>query len=90
MFIHIGNNIILNEKDMIAIYNIESIQDTEEYKKIIKDLKEKHNLKEESEINNKSLIITKESDRIIGYMTNISSITIAKRAQMNRKEKEKH
>lgn len=85
MFIHIGNNIILNEKDMIAIYNIESIKDTEEYKRIIQELKEGHNLKQESEINNKSLIITKEQDRIIGYMTNISSITIAKRAQMNQK-----
>ena len=35
MFVHIGNNIILEEKDIIGIYNIESMKDSEEYKNLI-------------------------------------------------------
>ena len=30
MFVHIGNNIILEEKDIIGIYNIESMRDSEQ------------------------------------------------------------
>lgn len=40
MFVHIGNNIILEEKDIIGIYNIESMKDSEEYKNLIESLKE--------------------------------------------------
>ena len=39
MFVHIGNNIILEEKDIIGIYNIESMRDSEEYKNLIESLK---------------------------------------------------
>ena len=38
MFVHIGNNIILEEKDIIGIYNIESMRDSEEYKNLIESL----------------------------------------------------
>ena len=44
MFVHIGNNIILEEKDIIGIYNIESMKDSEEYKNLIESLKRTDNL----------------------------------------------
>ncbi|HIU52371.1 MAG TPA: DUF370 domain-containing protein [Candidatus Merdicola faecigallinarum] len=87
MFLHIGDNYIVNENDLIMICNIESMKDTKEYKKLMKELKERHNLKGEKDIDPKSFIITKENNKIVGYETNISSITIAKRAQMNKEIK---
>lgn len=83
MYLHIGNNNIVDEKDLIAIYNIETIKETEEYKKIIEDLENKHLLKREEDIEEKSLIIAKKDNNIIGYISNISSTTIAKRTEIN-------
>lgn len=89
MFLHIGNNIILDEKDIIGIYNIESIRDTEEYKNLIESLKRTNNLVMQAEGDAKSLIMTKDNDKILGYETNISSITIAKRSENQDKARRK-
>ena len=37
MFLHIGDNYIVNENDLIMICNIESMKDTKEYKKLMKE-----------------------------------------------------
>ena len=83
MYLHIGNNNIVEQKDLIAIYNIETIKETEEYKRIIEDLENKHLLIKEEGMDEKSLIIIKKDDNIIGYISNISSTTIAKRTEIN-------
>lgn len=85
MYLHIGNNNILNITDLIGIYNIESIRNTEEYKKIIEDLESKHLLTREDGIEEKTLILAKREDSIIGYISNISSTTIAKRTKIDMK-----
>mgnify|MGYP005774867299 CR=1 FL=1 len=83
MYLHIGNNNIVEQKDLIAIYNIETIKETEEYKRIIEDLENKHLLIKEEGMDEKPLIIIKKDDNIIGYISNISSTTIAKRTEKN-------
>lgn len=83
MYLHIGNNNIVEQKDLIAIYNIETIKETEEYKRIIEYLENKHLLIKEEGMDEKSLIIIKKDDNIIGYISNISSTTIAKRTEKN-------
>lgn len=87
MYLHIGNNNIVKETDLIAIYNIDSIKETEEYKRIVNDLTSSHSLIKEEGVEEKSLIIAKTEDKIIGYISNISSTTIAKRTEMNMKVK---
>ena len=77
MYLHIGNNNIVKETDLIAMYNIDSI----------KDLTSSHSLIKEEGVEAKSLIIAKTEDKIIGYISNISSTTIAKRTEMNMKVK---
>ena len=81
MFVHIVNNIILEEKDIIGIYNIESMRDTEEYKNLIESLKRTNNLVSQAEGEARSLIMTKDNDKILGYETSISTMAIAKRAE---------
>lgn len=87
MYLHIGNNNIVKQTDLIAIYNIDSIKETVEYKRLINDLKNSHSLIKEEGTEEKSLIIAKTEDKIIGYISNISSTTIAKRTEINIKVK---
>lgn len=63
MFVHIGNNIILEEKDIIGIYNIESMKDSEEYKNLIESLKRTDNLVSQANGDARSLIMTKEMEK---------------------------
>lgn len=81
MFVHIGNNIVLDDKNIIGIYNIESMRDTEEYKNLIESLKRTNNLVSQAEGEARSLIMTKDNDKILGYETSISTMAIAKRAE---------
>ena len=87
MFVHIGNNIILGEKDIIGIYNIESMKDSEEYKNLIESLKRTDNLVSQANGDARSLIMTKENGKIVGYETNVSTMSIAKRAEDNKNRK---
>ena len=87
MFVHIGNNIILEEKDIIGIYNIESMKDSEEYKNLIESLKRTDNLVSQANGDARSLIMTKENGKIVGYETNVSTMSIAKRAEDNKNSK---
>lgn len=87
MFVHIGNNIILEEKDIIGIYNIESMKDSEEYKNLIESLKRTDNLVSQANGDARSLIMTKENGKIVGYETNVSTMSIAKRAEDNKNKK---
>lgn len=85
MFLHIGNNIIIEMKKVIGIYNIESINQTKEYKRLIEELSEKRLLENNKNLEEKkSIIITKEKNGIKGYYSNISSVTLAKRAEKNK------
>lgn len=81
MFLHIGNNIIVNSKDIVGIFNIKAIKNTNEYNKLLEDLKEKNNLNINNNVEQKTLIITKDKNEVKGYITNISSVTLSKRIQ---------
>ena len=87
MFVHIGNNIILEEKDIIGIYNIESMRDSEEYKNLIESLKRTDNLVSQAKGDARTLVMTKENGKIVGYETNVSTISIAKRAEDKKNKK---
>ena len=78
MFVHIGNNIIINSNTILGIYNIDSLRENNKYQEIINDLIGKDNITDISNNKQKSLIIVKD-EIIKGFITNISSVTIAKR-----------
>ncbi len=79
MFVHIGNNIILKQEDIIGIFNIKAIKNTNEYIKIINNLKDNNKLIKIENTEENTLIITEKNKIIKGYITNISSVTIEKR-----------
>ena len=84
MYVHIGKEIIIPSDEIITILDLEKMLEKENLEDILKKLKLENNIINISEGNNKSLILIKKDENVIGYITNISSQTIAKR---NEKEK---
>ncbi len=79
MYLHIGNNVVINTDELIGIFDIETtkkqksnlLQDNEIIKKI--------ETIDISEGKAKSYILLKKKDKIVKYISNISSITLSKR-----------
>lgn len=79
MYLHIGKDFVINNKDIIGIFNIEYIKNTKEYKSIYKDLEEKKDIINISGSQNKTFILANKEKKVKGYISNIGANTIAKR-----------
>lgn len=79
MYIHIGKDFIINSRTIIAIFNIDYVKNTKEYKAMYKDLEEAGNIIKVSDKKEMSFILTKENNVKKAYITNIGVNTIAKR-----------
>ncbi len=80
MYVHIGKDIVINSEDVIAILDIDSLIKKKNLKEVLQNLKISDNIIDVSEENRKSLIIIQKNGKNFGYITNISTTTIAKRA----------
>ena len=67
MFVHIGNNIILRQEDIIGVYNIKAIRNTNEYINIINKLTKEKKLMKKEDSEENTLIITEKNKTIKGY-----------------------
>lgn len=81
MYLHIGKNTVLDSRDIIGIFDMDSLKDSHEINKIFEDLKKENNIINVSENIEKSLVLTKIDGIIKGFISNISSTTLAKRAE---------
>lgn len=79
MYLHIGKDFVINKKDIIAIFNIEYIKNTKEYKAMYKSLEETKRIVNIAENQEKTFIIVEKDNKIKGYITNIGANTIGKR-----------
>lgn len=79
MYLHIGKDIIIKNKDIIGIFNIDFVKNTKEYKKMLEHLQEYGNLKDIADNQAKTFILTEDKTNIKGYITNIGTTTIGKR-----------
>ena len=80
MYVHIGKDVVINSDNIISILDIESLEKNKKLEKVLQNLKISDNIIDVSEKNKKSLIILEKNNKIMGYITNISSSTLAKRA----------
>ena len=80
MYVHIGKDVVINSDNIITILDIEALEKKKKIEEVLQNLKISGNIIDVSEENKKSLIILEKNDKILGYITNISSSTIAKRA----------
>ena len=76
MYVHIGKDIILNNKDIIGIFDIDTLKKSNSYDYILKNLLD--SIVDISNGKPKSLILV-DNKKNIGYISNILSSTIGKR-----------
>jgi len=81
MYVHIGNDNIIKKDEIVAILNLELLLEEKKLEDIIKEVNLEGKIINISDSIKKSLIIVKNNNEQIGYITNISSITLAKRIQ---------
>lgn len=79
MYLHIGSGLVLNDNDIIAIFNIDYIKNTKEYKSFYQKLFDEKSIVDISCGKQKSLILVNKNDKIQAYVSNIGSNTIGKR-----------
>lgn len=78
MFLHIGKELIINEKSILGIFDVNSIKDNKEFQNLIKNLEEKNSIFFVDETEKKSFILV-ENIGVKGYFSSISSVSLSKR-----------
>lgn len=78
MYLHIGNDIIIKNKNILFILDYKNLKENKIFNEFLENI-DKNNIINISEENPKSIIITKENGIIKGYISNISSSTLQKR-----------
>ena len=79
MYLHIGNNIVISKEEIIGIFDIESLKNGKNFLMNYNNIKNTNNFIDISEGKEKSYIIIKKEENIIVYISNISSLTLARR-----------
>ena len=79
MYVHIGNDTVINSEEIIAILDIKSLEKKDSLENVCKNLKISDNIIDVSEGNKKTLIVMQGNNKNRGYISNISSITLGKR-----------
>ena len=77
MYVHIGNDYILNNNDIIGIFDILTLKKSNSYDYILESLSGK--ITDISGGKPKSLILTNKDNKNMGYISNILSTTIGNR-----------
>jgi hypothetical protein len=80
MFLHIGGDIVIPEKNIIAILDIESTTISKDTKEFLKIAEEEGFINAISDDLPKSFIITENDKKSKIYLSPISSVTLQKRA----------
>jgi len=80
MFLHIGGDIVIPEKNIIAILDIESTTISKDTKEFLKIAEEEGFINAISNDLPKSFIITENDKKSKIYLSPISSVTLQKRA----------
>lgn len=86
MFLHIGDDLVLREQDIIGIFDFETSTLSKHTKKYLQDKEKKHSTLAVSEQIPKAFVVVqkKEQKDPKVYFTLVSSITLKKRAENNR------
>ena len=79
MYLEIGKDIVINDKDIISILNLNYVKNTKTYKKMYKNLEEKKAIINIADNKEKTFILTKEKSIEKAYISNISVNTLIKR-----------
>ena len=75
MYLHVGKNMIIKKENIIGIFDYEEMKNNQTSSALLEKMK----IINTSEGIEKSVVITKEGNEMIAYISNISSVTLLKR-----------
>ncbi len=79
MYLHIGKDCVINNNDIIGLFNLDYIGNTKEYRSMKKYLQENKVLEDISNNQEKTFILLENNKKINAYISNISASSIRKR-----------
>ena len=79
MYLHIYKDCVINNKEIIGIFNINNIKESKINIEFLEELNKNNNIKNISENQEKILILTNKSNKTNGYISNLTINTIKKR-----------
>jgi extracellular matrix regulatory protein B len=80
MFVHIGDNVVIPTKDLIAIIDIDSTSISEDTKQFLKTADEDGFVRRITKDNPKSFVLAEINKKSVIYLSPISSMTLCKRS----------
>lgn len=84
MYLHLGNNTVVNTKNIIAIFDLESTSISKYSKEFLKVTEEEEFVRNVSFEIPKSFILCDEEGQSVIYITNISTKTLCGRIERNK------
>ena len=80
MYLHLGRDTVVGDKNIIGIFDIEGTTLSKNTREFLKTVEEEGFVKNVSEDLPRSFIVCEIDSRSVVYITNISSVTLQKRA----------
>jgi extracellular matrix regulatory protein B len=80
MFLHLGENVVIPLKEVIAIFDIDSLESPDS-KQFLKVAEEEGFIKRVNKDQPKSFVLTERNKKSIIYLSPISSVTLVKRSE---------
>ena len=81
MFLHIGGDVVIPLRNIIAIFDIDSTTISKDTKEFLRIAEEEGFIKSISDDLPKSYVITESEKKSIIYLSPISSVTLQKRSE---------
>lgn len=80
MFIHLGGDVVVPLKDIIAIMDIESSNISQNTREFLQTADDEGFIKKISKDSHKSFILSERDNKTVIYLSPISSVTLLKRS----------
>lgn len=79
MYLHIGKDVILKTEEIIGIFDMETTKKDKNFQALLEKIKKENGIEDISQKNQKTIILLQKKEKIKAYISNISSVTLAKR-----------
>ncbi|MCQ2451155.1 MAG: DUF370 domain-containing protein [Clostridia bacterium] len=85
MYVHIGNDFIINDEDIVAVFDIDSSSISVKTRNFLNNAEKNKEIVNISTDIPRSFIVCKKNNKNIVYLSQLSSSTIGKRINKNKK-----
>lgn len=79
MYLHIGKDIMVKKTEIIGIFEYETLKTEKNFQKLCNKIQQEGKIEDISQGNQKTIILLKKQGKTKAYISNISSVTLAKR-----------